>query len=42
MVQSIGGISKYSATDLDRLAQELNQDGICVIRNLFKQKLIDE
>jgi ectoine hydroxylase-related dioxygenase (phytanoyl-CoA dioxygenase family) len=42
MVQSIGGRAKYSATDLDRFAQELNQDGICVIRNLFEQKLIDE
>jgi ectoine hydroxylase-related dioxygenase (phytanoyl-CoA dioxygenase family) len=42
MVQKIGGIAKYSATDLERFAQELNRDGICVIRNLFEQKLIDE
>ncbi|MEH2352853.1 phytanoyl-CoA dioxygenase family protein [Nostoc sp.] len=42
MVQSIGGIAKYSATDLDRFAQELNQDGICVIPGVFEQKLIDE
>ncbi|MDZ8094181.1 MAG: phytanoyl-CoA dioxygenase family protein [Nostoc sp. DedQUE05] len=42
MVQSIGGIAKYSATDLDRFAQKLNQDGICVIPDVFEQKLIDE
>ncbi|BDI17654.1 hypothetical protein ANSO36C_34560 [Nostoc cf. commune SO-36] len=42
MVQSIGGIVKYSATDLDQLAQELNKDGICVIRGVFEQKFIDE
>ncbi|MDZ8187368.1 MAG: phytanoyl-CoA dioxygenase family protein [Nostoc sp. ChiSLP02] len=42
MVQSIGGIAQYSAADLDRLAQQLNQDGICIIRGLFEQKLIDE
>ncbi|QSJ19231.1 phytanoyl-CoA dioxygenase family protein [Nostoc sp. UHCC 0702] len=42
MVQSIGGIAKYSATDLDKLAQELNRDGICVIRNLFEQQLIEQ
>jgi len=42
MVQSIGGIAKYSATDLDRFAQELNRDGICVIPQVFEQKLIDE
>jgi Phytanoyl-CoA dioxygenase (PhyH) len=42
MVQSIGVIGKYSATDLDKFAQQLNQDGICVIPHLFDQKLIDE
>ncbi|YAF98007.1 MAG: phytanoyl-CoA dioxygenase family protein [Nodularia sp. CChRGM 3473] len=42
MLQSIGGIAKYSATDLDRFAQELNRDGICVIPHVFDQKLIDE
>lgn len=42
MVQSIGGIASYSATDLDRFAQELKRDGICLIRGLFDQKLIDE
>jgi ectoine hydroxylase-related dioxygenase (phytanoyl-CoA dioxygenase family) len=42
MVQSIGGIASYSATDLDRFAEELKQDGICLIRGLFEQKLIDE
>ncbi|BAZ50071.1 phytanoyl-CoA dioxygenase family protein [Nostoc ellipsosporum NOK] len=42
MVQTIGGIAKYSATDLDRFAQQLNKDGICVIPGLFEQKLIGE
>jgi hypothetical protein len=42
MVQSIGGIAKYSATDLDRFARELNRDGICIIPQVFEQKLIEE
>jgi ectoine hydroxylase-related dioxygenase (phytanoyl-CoA dioxygenase family) len=42
MIQSIGGMAKYSATDLDRFAQELNKNGICVIPGLFEQKLINE
>ncbi|BAZ29921.1 phytanoyl-CoA dioxygenase [Cylindrospermum sp. NIES-4074] len=42
MVQSIGGIANYTATDLDRFAKELNRDGICVIPGLFDQKLISE
>ena len=39
MVQTIG--TSFTATDLDQFAQELNQDGICVIRNLFDRKLIE-
>ncbi|OUL32850.1 phytanoyl-CoA dioxygenase family protein [Nostoc sp. 106C] len=42
MVQTIGGIANYTATDLDRLVEELNRDGICVIRNLFDRNLIGE
>ncbi|MBF2006489.1 MAG: phytanoyl-CoA dioxygenase family protein [Chlorogloeopsis fritschii C42_A2020_084] len=42
MLQSMGGIANYTATDLDRFAQELNRDGICVIRGLFERNLIDE
>ena len=41
MVQSVG-ITKYTASDLDRFAAELNRDGICVIRGLFDRKLISE
>lgn len=41
MVQSIGS-TNYTATDLDRFAQELNRDGICVIRALFDRKLVSE
>ncbi len=41
MIQSIDQ-ARYTATDLDRFAQELNRDGICVIRGLFDKKLIDE
>jgi ectoine hydroxylase-related dioxygenase (phytanoyl-CoA dioxygenase family) len=42
MVQSINTGTHYTATDLDRLAEELNRDGICVIRGLFEKKLINE
>jgi Phytanoyl-CoA dioxygenase (PhyH) len=42
MIQSVGGIAKYSATDLDKFAEQLKQDGICLIPKLFEQKLIDE
>lgn len=42
MVQSVGGIAKYTACDLDRFGEELNRDGICVIRGLFDRKLIEE
>ena len=41
MVQIIGK-NNYTAADLDRFAQELNRDGICVIRGLFERKLIEE
>jgi ectoine hydroxylase-related dioxygenase (phytanoyl-CoA dioxygenase family) len=40
MIQSID--KAYTATDLDRFAQELNRDGICVIRGLFDPELIKE
>jgi ectoine hydroxylase-related dioxygenase (phytanoyl-CoA dioxygenase family) len=38
MVQSIN--TTFSATDLDRFAEDLNRDGICVIRGLFDRQLI--
>ena len=41
MIQSIETV-KFTATDLDRFAQELNRDGICVIRGLFDRALIEE
>jgi hypothetical protein len=41
MIQSID-TAKFTATDLDRYAQELNRDGICVIRGLFDRALIEE
>lgn len=41
MIQSTG-ISNFTATDLDRFAEELNRDGICVIRGLFDKELIEE
>ena len=41
MIQSIG-TSNFTATDLDRFAEELNRDGICVIRGLFDQELIEQ
>jgi len=40
MIQSIG-TANFTTTDLDRLAQELNRDGICVIRGLFDRDLIE-
>ncbi|MBW4488838.1 MAG: phytanoyl-CoA dioxygenase family protein [Trichocoleus desertorum ATA4-8-CV12] len=44
MVQSINatGISKFTAADLDRFAEVLNRDGICVIPELFDRELIQE
>ncbi|HEY9674232.1 MAG TPA: phytanoyl-CoA dioxygenase family protein [Waterburya sp.] len=41
MIQSVD-TSNFTATDLDRFAQELNRDGICVIRGLFNKELIEE
>ena len=41
MIQSID-TATFTATDLDRFAQELNRDGICVIRGLFERALIEE
>ncbi len=41
MIQSIS-TTNFTTTDLDRLAQELNRDGICVIRGLFDRGLIEE
>ncbi|MBW4637272.1 MAG: phytanoyl-CoA dioxygenase family protein [Gloeocapsa sp. UFS-A4-WI-NPMV-4B04] len=41
MIQSIDK-AKFTATDLNQYAQELNKDGICVIRGLFDRKLIEE
>jgi hypothetical protein len=41
MVQNIE-IAKFSATELDQFADDLNRDGICIIRGLFDQKLIKE
>ncbi|MEP0913502.1 phytanoyl-CoA dioxygenase family protein [Leptolyngbya sp. GB1-A1] len=40
MVQSINPVS-LSAIDLDRLAEDLNRDGVCVIRGLFDRSLIE-
>lgn len=41
MIQSVSTVN-FTATDLDRFAEELNRDGICVIRGLFDAKLIEE
>jgi ectoine hydroxylase-related dioxygenase (phytanoyl-CoA dioxygenase family) len=34
--------TKFTTTDLDRFVEELNRDGICVIRGLFDRELIEE
>lgn len=34
--------AKFTTTDLDRFVEELNRDGICVIRGLFDKGLIQE
>ncbi len=36
------GTAQFTDTDLDRLAQDLNRDGLCVIRGLFDRGLVDE
>ena len=41
MTQTIGKPA-FTATDLDRLVEELNRDGICVIRGLFDRRLVEE
>ncbi len=41
MVQSVE-TGKFSATDLDQLAADLNRDGICTLRGLFDRQLIEE
>jgi ectoine hydroxylase-related dioxygenase (phytanoyl-CoA dioxygenase family) len=41
MVQSIRTID-FNAADLDRFAEDLNRDGVCVIRGLFDQQLIQK
>lgn len=41
MVHSLG-TANFTEVDLDRFAEELNRDGICVIRGLFERKLIEE
>lgn len=41
MVQSITPVG-FTESDFDRFAEELNRDGICVIRNLFDRALIDD
>ncbi|MBD2102358.1 phytanoyl-CoA dioxygenase family protein [Leptolyngbya sp. FACHB-261] len=41
MIQSIAKAT-FTTANLDQFAQELNQDGICVIRGLFERKLIEE
>lgn len=40
MVQSIS-TATFSTTDLDQLAGDLNRDGICILRGLFDQQLIE-
>ncbi|MBD2200755.1 MULTISPECIES: phytanoyl-CoA dioxygenase family protein [Calothrix] len=42
MVQSINKIAKYSDADLDKFAEQLKTDGICIIPQLFERKLINE
>jgi hypothetical protein len=41
MVGSIE-IATFNDTELDRLAEELNRDGICILRGLFQRSLIQE
>lgn len=41
MVQSIN-TANFSTTDLERLAEDLNRDGICILRGLFDRALIEE
>ncbi|HEY9297590.1 MAG TPA: phytanoyl-CoA dioxygenase family protein [Phormidium sp.] len=41
MIQSLD-TRKFCTTELDKFAEELQQDGICIIRGLFDQRLIEE
>jgi len=41
MIQSIQRTA-FSTTDLDQFAEDLNRDGICIIRGLFDRTLMDE
>lgn len=41
MVQSIP-TATFSATDLDQFAEDLNRDGICIIRGLLARTLVEE
>lgn len=41
MVQSVE-TGKFSATDLDQLATDLNRDGICILRGLLDRQLVEE
>jgi len=41
MVQSIN-TAAFTSDDLDRFAEDLNRDGICVIRELFNRQLVEE
>lgn len=41
MVRSID-TANFTEIDLDRFAEDLNRDGICIIRGLFDRKLIEE
>lgn len=41
MVRSID-TANFTEIDLDRFAEDLNRDGICIIRGLFERKLIEE
>lgn len=42
MIQQVDTANKFTEAELDRLAAELNRDGICIIRGLFDRQLIEE
>lgn len=41
MIQS-SSTTTFNSTNLDQLAEDLNRDGICIIRGLFDRALMDE
>jgi len=41
MVQTIGPTLSFTAADLNQFAQDLNEDGICIIPGLFDRALIE-